>query len=121
MNINLNEAIAVAEQRAIKWDLEVTIGARSYRIRPLAVVDLQALADLAAKEKSGDLGMAEAMAFVGSLFEGEAPDLAILSRSPELMAALIATVSVYFQEHVKKKSELLAAVVRPQVVSGLRR
>ena len=112
MKLDLDTAIAVAaaKQQTLKWELVLTLDGVDYRVRPLTNADVQQLAGLTTISKND-----VAVDFLLGLFDGAAPPVRAMVDQPEKIGALILGVTLYVQEHLKKKSMLLASAVQGQI------
>lgn len=118
MNIDIDQVAAVAEvqERAIAWELSLTLGGAEYQVRPLANADLMALG------RVQQMSEAQLRSFLDGLFLEPRPDLQALiygledeALAARRLSAIVLGVMQGFQEHAKKKSEVISALVRREL------
>lgn len=112
MKIDLDTAInvAAAKQGSLKWDLVLTLDGTDYRVRPMTNADVQRLAAFTTITTES-----EAVGFLDGLFEETKPDIQAMLQDQGKISALILGITLYLEQHLKKKSQLLASAVQGQI------
>lgn len=112
MIFDMNKAVRTAEMLAqeLKWDVTVRLDERDYRVRPLELVDVEALRSI-----EGTTPPEDVVRTLSGLFVGEAPDFALLARErPEMVQAIGLAIGLALREHLKKKSHKLVVALEDQ-------
>ena len=114
MNINLVEPLQEAVQRALPWDLTLTLPEGEFKTKAPTVADLALLA------RGDNVGMEDLHAVLERLFEEPRPD--VRAWSGEQIGAVLAAITAYFGEHLRKNSQGLtkrvATLVKKAMGSG---
>jgi len=112
MKTNVTDALTFADiqQKSLPWELTLIVRGEKFSVKPLTNADIAQLGLIQAAKN-----LEEVRAVLNGLWIQPAP--AVELSADEVAASLLA-ISIGFQEHVKKKSQLLERGIRASMANA---
>lgn len=113
MKIDVDQAMAVAEvqNRALPWEMLLTMGGREYSVRPLTIADIAEISRVQQAKRIEDV-----RALLYGLLSNPPADAAAIS--DEQMVVALGAIAIGYGEHLKKKSHVLEKAIRASSTSS---
>jgi hypothetical protein len=108
MKIDLDQVAATAVEKAFPWDLVLTVNGQEHRVKPLAVADVMALADLRSEP-------ARLTGLLASQFEEPGP---VAGWSLELQVAALRAILAYWKQQTEKKTQAIGEAAEAAVAAS---